>query len=166
MTKGRGQNSFTKRKTGECFQWKANGSCSLRESCSSLHMLATGSRETTHKEVENTRGSSPRLAVGNREHGRKNKEQASSSGPKVREQTDVKSSRNQEGGLATRAKIPCLRGAKCKRSSCDYRHPPVCHSYKSGNGCIYGHRSQYRHADGQEKPRKRSKKERVHKKQL
>ena len=28
VTKGKGQNSFTKRKTGECFQWKANGSCS------------------------------------------------------------------------------------------------------------------------------------------
>ena len=34
---------------------------------------------------------------------------------------------------------------------------PVCHSYKSGNRCIYGHRS--RHADGEEKPSKRSKKE-------
>ena len=28
VTKGKGQNSFTERKTGECFQWKANWSCS------------------------------------------------------------------------------------------------------------------------------------------
>ena len=28
VIKGKGQNSFTKRKTGKCFQWKANGSCS------------------------------------------------------------------------------------------------------------------------------------------
>ena len=27
VTKGKGQKSFTKRITGECFQWKANGSC-------------------------------------------------------------------------------------------------------------------------------------------
>ena len=73
------------------------------------HMHATGSRETTHKEVENTRGSSPKPAVGNREHGGRDKEQASSSAPKVREQTDEKRSRSQEAGPATRAnKIFCL----------------------------------------------------------
>ena len=64
-------------------------------------MHATGSRETSLKEVENTSGSSPRPAVSNREHGRKDREQASSSGPKVREQTDEKRSRSQEAGLAT-----------------------------------------------------------------
>ena len=134
VTKGRGPNSFTKRKTGECFQWKANGSCSRGGSCSFLHMPAIGSRETTHKEVQNTRGSNPKPAVSNREHGRKDKEQASSSGPKVREQTGVKSSRSQEASPATRAQIPCVWGATCKISLCDYRHPPVCHSYKSGHG--------------------------------
>ena len=55
VTKGKGQNSFTKRKTRECFQWNAYGSCSRGESFSFLHMPATGSRETTYKEVENTR---------------------------------------------------------------------------------------------------------------
>ena len=34
VTKGKGQNSFTMRKTGECFQWKANGSCPKGDSCS------------------------------------------------------------------------------------------------------------------------------------
>ena len=28
--------------------------------------------------------------------------------------------------------------ARCKTSSCDYRHPPVCRNYKSGNSCIIG----------------------------
>ena len=32
VTKGMGQNSLTKRKTEECFKWKANGSCSKGDS--------------------------------------------------------------------------------------------------------------------------------------
>ena len=40
VTKGKGQHSFTKRKTVECFQWKANGSCSKGDSCSFLHSHA------------------------------------------------------------------------------------------------------------------------------
>ena len=43
--------------------------------------------------------------------------------------------------------------ARCRKSSCAYRHPPVCRNYKSGNSCLY------RHADGEEKPSKRSKSE-------
>ena len=50
-------------------------------------------------------------------------------------------------------------GARCRKSSCDYRHPPVCYNYKSGNRCIYGNNCLYRHADGEEKPSKRSKSE-------
>ena len=41
----------------------------------------------------------------------------------------------------------------------DNRHPPVCRDYKSGNRCIYGSNCLYRHADGEEKPSKKSKKE-------
>ena len=52
VTKGKGQNSSTKRKTGECFQWKANGSCSKGDSCSFLHSHASGNRETSAKEVK------------------------------------------------------------------------------------------------------------------
>ena len=47
VTKGKGQNSFTKRMTGECFQWKANGPCSKGDSCSFLHSHASGNRETS-----------------------------------------------------------------------------------------------------------------------
>ena len=47
--------------------------------------------------------------------------------------------------------------ARCRKSSCDYRHPLVCRKYKSGNRCIYGNNCLYRHADGEEKPSKRSK---------
>ena len=77
----------------------------------------------------------------------------------MKEQTDVKSSRSQEANPATRAQVPCLWRAKCKRLSCDYRHPPVCHNYKSGHRCIHGQRCLRRHADGEEKPSKRSKRE-------
>ena len=38
----KGQKSFTRRKTGECFQWKRNGSCSKGRSCSFLHEPAVG----------------------------------------------------------------------------------------------------------------------------
>ena len=34
VTEGKRQNSFTMRKTGECFQWKANGLCSLETGAS------------------------------------------------------------------------------------------------------------------------------------
>ena len=50
-------------------------------------------------------------------------------------------------------------GARCERSSCDFRHPPVCRDYKSANRCIYGNNCIYRHADGEEKPSRKSKKE-------
>ena len=35
----------------------------------------------------------------------------------------------------------------------------MCRDYKSGNKCIYGSNCLYRHADGEEKPSKKSKKE-------
>ena len=76
VTQGKGQNSFTKRKTGECFQWKANGSFSKRESYSCPHTRALGNRETTAEEVENARVSGLKPAV-NDEQRRKGKEQAS-----------------------------------------------------------------------------------------
>ena len=50
-------------------------------------------------------------------------------------------------------------GAKCKLSSCNYRHPPVFRNYQSGNRCIHGNHCLFRHADGEEKPSKKSKKE-------
>ena len=80
----------------------------------------------------------------------------------MKAQTDVKSSTSLEARPASRAKIPCNSGAKCKRSSCAYRHPPVCRDYKSGNRCIYGNHCLFRHADGEEKPSKRSKRECTH----
>ena len=143
VTKGKVQKSCTVRKTGECFQRKTIGSCSKRDICSFLHTHATGDRETMREEVGDAEKS--RL------------EQASSSVPNVKEQTDVKSSNSPEASPATRAEIPCLWEARCKRSTCNYRHHPVCHGYKSGNRCIYGHCCLRRHADGERKPSARSK---------
>ena len=45
VIRGKGQNPSTKRKTGECFQWRVTGSCSRGESCSFLHKPASGNRE-------------------------------------------------------------------------------------------------------------------------
>ena len=72
-------------------------------------------------------------------------------------QTDDKRSKSLEARPATKAKIPCLWEARCKGSSCDFRHPPVCRTYKSGHRCIHGNNCLCRHADGEEKPSKRSK---------
>ena len=46
LNKGkRANNSYTERKTEECFQQKTIGSCSRRDACSFLHTHATGDRE-------------------------------------------------------------------------------------------------------------------------
>ena len=52
-----------------------------------------------------------------------------------------------------------MGGARSKRPSCDFRHPPVCRDDKSGNRCVHGNNCLYRHGDGEEKPSKKSKKE-------
>ena len=144
----KGQNSITKRMTGECFQWKANESCSKVDSCCFLHSHASENRETP---------SDGAPAVDN-ERRRKGKEQASSSVPTGRRQTDDKRSKSPEVRPATGAKI-CCPWRRCRKSSCDYRHPPVCRNHKSGNRCIHVNNRRYRHADGKEKPSKRSKSE-------
>ena len=41
VIRGKGQNPSTKLKTGECFQWRVNGSCSRGESCSFRHKPAS-----------------------------------------------------------------------------------------------------------------------------
>ena len=86
-------------------------------------------------------------------------EQAFSSVPKVKTQTDVKSLYSRKASPVTEAKFFCLLRARCKISSCDYRHHPVCRGYKSGNRCIHGYRCLVRHADGEKKPSARLRKE-------
>ena len=139
--------------TGECYQWKTTESCSKGESCSFLHKPASGNRQVN---VESARGSGLKPA---NEGVREGKEQTSFSVLKVRARTDIKNSTSLEARPATGAKIPCAWRAKCKRSSCDFRHPPVCRNYKSESRCIHGSNCLFRHADGEEKPSKRSKKE-------
>ena len=88
VTKAKGQNSYAKRKTGECFQRKTIGSCSRRDNCSFCTHACQVNRETVVKEVGDARTS--RL------------EQASSSVPKVKTQTDMKNSNSLKASLATR----------------------------------------------------------------
>ena len=90
--------------------------------------------------------------VVNSERRRKGKEQASSSVQTGKGQTDVKRSTSLESSLAIGAKF-FWQDAK------DRRHPPVCRNYTSGNRCIHGSDCLYRHADGEEKPSKKSKQE-------
>ena len=124
----------TKRKSRESYQWKATGSCSKGESCSFPHNPPSRNLEIVQEKVENARGSGLKPA---NEWVRKGNEKTSSSEPKVKAQTDVTSSTSLEASLATRAKIPCAWGAKCKKSSCDFRHPPLCRKYKSESRYIW-----------------------------
>ena len=136
MTKGKGQNPSTERKTVECNPWKATGSCSEGESCSFLHKPL---------KVEKARGSGIKPS---NERVRECNEQTSSAVPQVRARTDVKRSTSLEARPATRANTPCAWRANFERASCDFRHPPVCRSYKSEHRCSYGNRCLFRHADG------------------
>ena len=101
------------------------------------HLRASGNRETPAEEVKNTGVSSLKAAVNN-ERRRKGKEQTSSSVPTGKGRTDDKRSTSPEARPATGAQSPCQWGARCRKSSCDYRHPLVCRNYKSGNRCIHG----------------------------
>ena len=89
VTKGKGQNSFTKRKTEECFMWKANGSCSKGDSCSFLHSHASGIWEILAEGAKNTGVSSLKPAV-DCERRRRGKGQPSSSAPTGKGRTDDK----------------------------------------------------------------------------
>ena len=55
----------------------------------------------------------------------------------------------------TKAKNSLSMVGKMKKTSCDSRHHPVCRGYKSGNGCIYGYRCLFRHADGNEETQRK-----------
>ena len=60
-------------------------------------------------------------------------EQVSSSAPEVEERIDVKNSNSLKASPATRVKKnPCPWLTRWRRSSCNYRHHPVCRGYKSG----------------------------------
>ena len=100
--------------------------------------------------MKNTRDSSQSTVINERR--RKGKEAPTGKG-----RTDDKRSTSLEARPATRAQIPCLFGATCQNLSCTYRHFPVCLNYKSEKSCIHGSNCQYRHADGEEKPSKKSK---------
>ena len=96
-----------KRKTGECFQWKANGSCSKGDSCSFLHSHASENRETSAEEVKNTGVSGLKPAVDN-ERRRKGKGQASSSVPTGKRQTDDRRPKSLKASPGTKAKKKSL----------------------------------------------------------
>ena len=132
------KNSYTERKTEECFQRKTTGSCSRRDACSG-RPWHNAERSGRRKKI--SPGSSILFSI-------------ESEGTDWRKtQTVLKAS------PVTRATTPCLWRARCKRSSCNYRRHPVCRGCKSGNRCICGIRCLFRHAHGEKKPSARPKKE-------
>ena len=128
------------------------------DSCSFLHSHASGTERRQRKERRT------------QEYLASNQPLITSEGEKVKSKHPLLY-RGEEDRLTTNArkvqrpdlrlelKFPCPWGARCRKSSCDYRHPPVCRNHKSGNRCIHGNNCMYRHADGEEKPSKRSKSE-------
>ena len=65
-----------------------------------------------------------------------------------------------ESPSGTRGRIPCRHflGGKYTNPSCDFRHPPVCLSYRSESGCKDGDQCRFRHVEVDGQPSKRSKK--------
>ena len=114
----KGQNSYTERKTV--------GSCSRRDACSFLHTHATGHRDDKAERSGRRKKISPRASIlssteSERTDWRKSLDSLKAS-PAIKGDNSL-----------------CLLRARWKRSSCDYRHHPVCRGYKSGNRCFHGY---------------------------
>ena len=130
-TKQRGQRTL-----GDCWQWKANGQCSKRDSCSF--------RPDINKRAKLTQlNSSPSSFM------RQNEKNAS--------RTRSPKGKSPSGRMS---RWPCkdyLKGT-CTNSFCEKWHPPVCLFYKSEKGCRLGEKCSYARRQVEEQPSKRSKK--------
>ena len=111
LIKGKGQNPSTKRKTGERFQWKANG-LALEEDLAVFNMRIPQETERHQRKERRTQEYLASKAAVNNEQRRKGEGEASSSVPTGKGHTDVKSSTSLEASPATGAKIPCLWESK------------------------------------------------------
>ena len=110
-TKQRGQRS-----PGDCWQWKANGQCSKRDSCSFRHEMFKRAKSTQPNH-------SPR----------------SSTQQSVKNASRATSPRGRSPG-GKMARLPCkdyLKGT-CTTPFCEKWHPPECLFYRSENGCRFG----------------------------
>ena len=76
------------------------------------------------------------------------------------EGTDWRDELKKSRALRLEPKLPA-RGEQNVKYRRVIRHPPVCRNFTSESHCIYGNHCLFRHADGEEKPRKRSKKESI-----
>ena len=152
------EKSFVERKAGECFQWKANGSCSKGGSCSFRHNTASVNRCKSASDGNASSSHRP-TASGNRCGDGRSKEQLSSLAPKSKAKSDVQTSNSRRESPAKRMRIPCRFGSRCKKTSCNFWHPVVCHHYKTESGCKYGTNCQFRQSDAEEAPSTKSQKE-------
>ena len=106
----KGKNAHVERKVRECFQWKAHGQCSKRDSCNFSHdTIASGNS-----------------GAGQRREGRSSSPAHNSKA----KQTDG------EKGEATKRKVSDKRSQMCvdiknckKNPSCQFWHPPMCQNY-------------------------------------
>ena len=128
VTEGKGPDSYTDRKTGECFHRKTVGSYSRRDNNNFQHTHATGRRETMWKEV----GDASILFS------------TETKGTDWREKLKQSKSQPYDKGWKS-----LVYGRQDEKSSCNYWHRPACRGYKSGNRCICGVRCLFRHADGE-----------------
>ena len=118
------------RKVRECFQWKAHGQCSKGDSCRFSHDT---------------------IASGNSGCGQGPYERSSFPAPNSKAKTDGKEGNNS-------MPILFLFFFFKKNTSCKFGHLPVCQSYKSEKGYIFGDKCHFRHAEAEVKPNKWSKK--------
>ena len=131
----KGKNVSVDKKSGEFWQWKANGQCSRGDSCSFRHGSDRGQRV-----------------------------QRSSLAPKAQTQVDGRMPSKAlapgekvlvQGKVRKRAKI--TSSELVRNPSCDYWHPPVCQNYMSVSGCKFGDKCLLRQTEADGQPSRKSK---------
>ena len=136
VVKNPGMKQREQRSLGDCWQWKANGQCSKRDSCSFRHDMNKRAKSTQPN-------SSPRSFM------QQNEKNASG--------TRSPRGRSPSGKMF---RLPCkgyLKGT-CTTPFCEKWHPPECFFYKRENGCKFGDKCSHAHRQVDEQPSKRSEK--------
>ena len=141
-----GRNADVERKVGECFQWKAPGQFSKKET----HVVSvmTDQYKETCTVVRDEKDDRPLP-----HQIRRPRLTAREKNPQKHQATEIKST--QTKGI----EIPC-RYKNCKKKkkkpSCKFWHPSVNQNNKSETGCTFGRTWFFRHVEAEEKPSKKS----------
>ena len=122
---------------GECFQWKAKGQCSRRDTCSF--------QRDEKKRAKSTPKSAPPSEPPKGKDGRNTSRRSSPRG------------RSPSGKLARQPCRDYIKG-NCTRPSCDFCNPPECQCYKKESGCKFGDKCAFVHRQVEDQPSKKPKK--------